>query len=95
MIDLMRKAFDLGITLFAAADPYGNGLSEELIGKAFPKSGSRRRSATILSITAKRASVKKIKLSDDWRAHAWILSHCWPERFSESRILQPAQPAWM
>src|ERR1700694_1768986 len=33
---LMRKAFDLGITLFDAADTYGNGLSEELIAKAFP-----------------------------------------------------------
>ncbi|MBV9672567.1 MAG: aldo/keto reductase, partial [Verrucomicrobia bacterium] len=29
-------AFDLGITLFDAADTYGNGLSEELIAKAFP-----------------------------------------------------------
>ena len=36
-IALMRKAFDLGITLFDAADTYGNGLSEELIAKAFPK----------------------------------------------------------
>jgi aryl-alcohol dehydrogenase-like predicted oxidoreductase len=35
-IGLMHKAFDLGITLFDAADTYGNGLSEELIGKAFP-----------------------------------------------------------
>src|SRR3954451_3961619 len=35
-IDLMHKAFDLGITLFDAADTYGNGLSEELIAKAFP-----------------------------------------------------------
>src|SRR6202521_5676918 len=35
-IDLMHKAFDLGITLFDAADTYGNGLSEELISKAFP-----------------------------------------------------------
>jgi predicted oxidoreductase len=26
----MRKAFDLGITLYDAADTYGNGLSEEL-----------------------------------------------------------------
>ena len=26
---LMRKAFDLGVTLFDAADTYGNGLSEE------------------------------------------------------------------
>jgi len=35
-IALMHKAFDLGITLFDAADTYGNGLSEELIGEAFP-----------------------------------------------------------
>jgi aryl-alcohol dehydrogenase-like predicted oxidoreductase len=35
-IALMRRAFDLGITLFDAADTYGNGLSEELIAKAFP-----------------------------------------------------------
>ena len=36
-IALMQKALDLGITLFDAADTYGNGLSEELIAKAFPK----------------------------------------------------------
>jgi aryl-alcohol dehydrogenase-like predicted oxidoreductase len=36
-IALMRKALNLGITLFDAADTYGNGLSEELIAKAFPK----------------------------------------------------------
>ncbi|MEP6698871.1 MAG: aldo/keto reductase [Verrucomicrobiota bacterium] len=36
-IALMHKAFDLGINLFDAADTYGNGLSEELIAKAFPK----------------------------------------------------------
>jgi len=35
-VALMHKAFDLGITLFDAADTYGNGLSEELIAKAFP-----------------------------------------------------------
>jgi aryl-alcohol dehydrogenase-like predicted oxidoreductase len=35
-VALMRKAFDLGVTLFDAADTYGNGLSEELIAKAFP-----------------------------------------------------------
>src|SRR6201995_3070016 len=34
-IALMHKAFDLGITLYDAADTYGNGLSEELIAKAF------------------------------------------------------------
>jgi aryl-alcohol dehydrogenase-like predicted oxidoreductase len=33
-IALMHKAFDLCITPF---DAYGNGLSEELIGKAFSK----------------------------------------------------------
>jgi len=35
-IALMHKALDLGITLYDAADTYGNGLSEELIAKAFP-----------------------------------------------------------
>src|SRR6266516_1567831 len=35
-IELMHKAYDLGVTLFDAADTYGNGLSEELIAKAFP-----------------------------------------------------------
>jgi aryl-alcohol dehydrogenase-like predicted oxidoreductase len=34
---LMRKAFELGVTLFDAADTYGNGYSEELIAKAFPQ----------------------------------------------------------
>jgi aryl-alcohol dehydrogenase-like predicted oxidoreductase len=36
-VALMHKAFDLGVTLFDAADTYGNGLSEELIAKAFPE----------------------------------------------------------
>jgi aryl-alcohol dehydrogenase-like predicted oxidoreductase len=35
-IGLMHKALDLGITLFDAADTYGNGYSEELIARAFP-----------------------------------------------------------
>src|SRR5258708_25338398 len=34
--ELMRRAFDLGITLFGAGDTYGNGLSEELIAEPFP-----------------------------------------------------------
>jgi aryl-alcohol dehydrogenase-like predicted oxidoreductase len=34
-VALMHRAFNLGITLFDAADTYGNGLSEELIAKAF------------------------------------------------------------
>lgn len=36
-VALMRKALDLGVTLFDAADTYGNGRSEELIARAFPK----------------------------------------------------------
>ena len=32
---LLQKAFDLGITLYDAADTYGNGYSEELLAKAF------------------------------------------------------------
>ncbi len=35
-IRLMREAFDLGITLFDAADTYGNGRSEDLLRQAFP-----------------------------------------------------------
>jgi aryl-alcohol dehydrogenase-like predicted oxidoreductase len=35
-IGLMHKALDLGITLYDAADTYGNGYSEELIARAFP-----------------------------------------------------------
>lgn len=35
-VAMMRKAFDLGINLYDAADTYGNGRSEELIPKAFP-----------------------------------------------------------
>jgi len=35
-VALMHRALDLGVTLFDAADTYGNGLSEELIAKAFP-----------------------------------------------------------
>ena len=39
-VRLMRIGADLGITLFDAADTYGNGRSEELLAKAFP--GSER-----------------------------------------------------
>jgi aryl-alcohol dehydrogenase-like predicted oxidoreductase len=35
-VGLMRRALDLGVTLFDAADTYGNGYSEELLAKAFP-----------------------------------------------------------
>ncbi|CAN5562199.1 aldo/keto reductase [soil metagenome] len=36
-VALMRRAFDLGVTLFDAADTYGNGRSEDLIAQAFPE----------------------------------------------------------
>jgi len=45
-IALMHKAFDLCITLFDAADTYGNGLSEELLAKAFPKQRDQIQIAT-------------------------------------------------
>src|SRR5207244_3052820 len=44
-IALMHKAFDLGVTLFDAADTYGNGLSEEYIAKAF----SRNRDEVVIA----------------------------------------------
>src|SRR3990170_1529119 len=34
-IAMMRRAFDLGLTFFDAADTYGNGHGEELLGQAF------------------------------------------------------------
>ncbi|MHB8196139.1 MAG: aldo/keto reductase [Vulcanimicrobiaceae bacterium] len=34
-VDLLHQAWDLGITLFDAADTYGNGRSEEQLAKAF------------------------------------------------------------
>ncbi len=40
-VAMLREAFDLGITLYDAADTYGNGRSEEQLAKAF--SGKRER----------------------------------------------------
>jgi aryl-alcohol dehydrogenase-like predicted oxidoreductase len=44
-VNLMRKAYDFGVTLFDAADTYGNGVSEELIAKAF----SRQRDQIVIA----------------------------------------------
>lgn len=44
-VALMREARDLGVTLFDAADTYGNGRSEKLIAQAF--SGAERDGITI------------------------------------------------
>src|SRR5436190_14971785 len=57
-VALMHKAFNLGITLFDAADTYGTGFSEELIAKAFPNQRDEiviaTKVDTILVIMAKR-----------------------------------------
>ncbi len=45
----MHRAFDLGITLYDAADTYGNGRSEDLIAKAF---ADRRDEITIATRSA-------------------------------------------
>jgi aryl-alcohol dehydrogenase-like predicted oxidoreductase len=39
----LRKAIDLGITLFDTAPAYGRGLSEELLGRAIRDAGCRDR----------------------------------------------------
>ncbi len=45
-----------------------------------------------------RARTKLVKVlvdasALDWRSAAWLLSHCWPEDFSENRIQErPPQP---
>ena len=44
-VDLMHEALDLGVTLFDAADTYGNGRSEEQLGRAF----AGRRSEVVYS----------------------------------------------
>jgi aryl-alcohol dehydrogenase-like predicted oxidoreductase len=44
-VELLREALDLGVTLFDAADTYGNGRSEEQLAKAF----SDRRDRVIYS----------------------------------------------
>ncbi len=41
---------------------------------------------------ARAVLVRKIKASDDWRALAWLLSHVWPDEFSESRAQDGLQP---
>jgi hypothetical protein len=67
-------------------------------GEGLQLTAPRRGGSAVTHVQEGQARVsllKEIKLSDDWRVHAWILSHCWPEQFSESRIVQPAQPTWM
>jgi hypothetical protein len=64
-------------------------------GEGLQLTAPRRGGSAVTPVQEGQARVsllKEIKLSDDWRVHAWILSHCWPEHFSESQILQPLKP---
>lgn len=45
-IQMMEEALSLGVSTFDAADTYGNGLSEELIGKAFSQKRDQIQIAT-------------------------------------------------
>ena len=81
-VALMHKAFDLGITLFDAADTYGNGLSEELIAKAFSNQRDEIVIATKIgydsSITVRRAdavSGKFLRIFRQKRSLAQRMQH--------------------
>src|ERR1044071_8508750 len=43
-VDMLHRAFDLGITTFDSADTYGNGRADEILARAF---GDRRNQVTI------------------------------------------------
>jgi len=80
-IGLMHKAFDLGITLFDAADTYGNGLSEELIAKAFP--GHRDE-----IVVATKVGYDFVHHGDERRGQREI-----PQDFSSESILRATEAA--
>ena len=74
-VDLMKQAADLGITLFDAADTYGNGRSEELIAKAFPGKERKR------IVVATKVGYDFINHGDGRRGQREI-----PQNFSPSAI---------
>jgi len=71
-VALMQKAADLGITLFDAADTYGNGRSEELIAKAF---GGRREEIVI----ATKVGYDFVNYGDERRGQREIPQNFAPE----------------
>jgi aryl-alcohol dehydrogenase-like predicted oxidoreductase len=71
----MKQAADLGITLFDAADTYGNGRSEELIAKAFPGKERKR------IVVATKVGYDFINHGDGRRGQREI-----PQNFSPSAI---------
>jgi aryl-alcohol dehydrogenase-like predicted oxidoreductase len=74
-VTLMKQAADLGITLFDAADTYGNGRSEELIAKAFPGQERKR------IVVATKVGYDFINHGDGRRGQREI-----PQNFSPSAI---------
>src|SRR6187431_586995 len=80
-IALMHKALDLGITLFDAADTYGNGRSEELIAKAF----ADRRDEIVI---ATKVGYDFVNHGDERRGQREI-----PQNFSPEAIRQATDAA--
>ena len=80
-VNLLRKAFDLGVTLFDAADTYGNGLSEELIAKAF----SEQRDQIVI---ATKVGYDFVHHGDERRGQREI-----PQDFSPEAIVRATESA--
>ena len=80
-VNLLRKAFDLGVTLFDAADTYGNGLSEELIAKAF----SHQRDKIVI---ATKIGYDFVQHGNDRRGQREI-----PQDFSPEAIVRATESA--
>ena len=61
-VDLLRYAFESGVTYYDTADQYGGGRSEQLLGEAFSALGDRVVIATKLGYELD---------SDGWISHGW------------------------
>ena len=82
-VRLMRIGADLGITLFDAADTYGNGRSEELLAKAFTTVGERAR-----VVIATKVGYDFINHADERRGQREI-----PQDFSPESIRKATEAA--
>lgn len=82
-VRLMRLGADLGITLYDAADTYGNGRSEELLAKAFSSVGERDR-----IVIATKVGYDFINHGDARRGQREI-----PQDFSPQAIRQATEAA--
>lgn len=61
-VDLLRYAFESGVTFYDTADQYGGGRAEQLLGEAFSALGNRVVIATKLGYELD---------SDGWISHGW------------------------